>query len=204
MSFGSHAISFWCPADPEAILDEETLLNSHEQLAWQPYWAQAWDASLGMCHYLVDVALKDRRVLDLGCGLGLTSALLLSAGAEVVCGDNAPPSLLFSRINTWPWRSRCQVREIDWRNTRLDQRFERIIGSDILYDRKEVLPLDRFFRLHLEEEGKVVLGDPSRPMTVEFLTHFRELGWHQRTESVEVSGARQPVRIVTMTLPENG
>lgn len=200
LCFDGHSIDCCQPADPESILDDETLLRSHGELDWQPYWAQAWDASLGMCHYLNRLDLAEKRVLDLGCGIGLTSATLLACGANVTCGDNAPPSLAFAKINTWPWRDRCDVQLIDWHQTKLDGRFELIIGSDIVYERIEVKPLDGFFRCHLVPGGKVILGDPSRPMTRDFLEAFRSLGWNQREESVHVENVKQLIRIITMTL----
>lgn len=196
--FGKHTIEYYRPADPEAVLDEETLLSAHGELAWQPYWAQAWDAGLGMCQHVGDMDLRGKRILDLGCGIGLTSALLLAAGADLVCGDNAPPSLLFAEINTWPWRERAEVKHIDWHATELEQSFDTIVGSDIVYERGEVAPLDRFFRQHLLASGSVILSDPSRPMTREFLKMFQQLGWELRESEIPVEGVRQPIRIVTM------
>lgn len=200
IQFGSHRVDYYRPSDPESILDEETLLSDHGELEWQPYWAQAWDASVGMAEYLVNQDLKNQCVLDLGCGIGMTSALLLAIGAEVVCGDNAPPSLLFAELNTWPWRQRAQVQFIDWHKTLLEQHFDTIVGSDIVYERQEVGPLDRFFRNHLKPDGKVILSDPSRPMTREFLTMFSQLGWSLEETTIGIEQIKQPIRIVTLTL----
>jgi len=197
-SFGSHNIRLYRPADPESILDDETLIKPYQELQWQPYWAQAWDASVGMCHYLADQPLESRSVLDLGCGIGLTSALLAAAGAIVTCGDNAPPSLTFAKANTWPWRRRTIVQLIDWHKTVLPDSYELIVGSDIVYDRIEVAPLDRFFRRHLRTDGQVLLGDPSRPMTREYLEMFRQLGWKLSEETRQVKTLRNPIRIVKM------
>lgn len=200
--FGEHTIEYYRPADPESALNDEILLSPHGELEWQPYWAQAWDAGLGMCQHVLDLDLRGKRILDLGCGIGLTSALLLAAGADLVCGDNAPPSLLFAELNTWPWRDRVEVKHIDWHATDLGQTFDTIVGSDIVYERGEVAPLDRFFRQHLMLGGSVILSDPSRPMTRDFLERFQQLGWELRESAIAVEGVRQPIRIVTMTLQD--
>ncbi len=191
-------LDFWRPADPNALLDDQTLLNSHDELPWQPYWAQAWEASRGLCSWLGDRELEGLRVLEPGCGLGVTAAAALAGGARVVCGDNAPPALDFALLNTWPWRERCEVCFIDWHTTRTAGQFDLIAGSDIVYDRREVLPLNRFFRAHLRPGGRVVLSDPSRAMTREFLQMFADLGWSQSVSQVSSDGARQPTRIVEM------
>lgn len=199
--FGQYRLTYYRPADPEAVLDDETLMSAHDQLDWQPYWAQAWDAGLGMCQYLSTQMLAGKTVLDLGCGVGLTSALLAASGANVVCGDNAPPSLLFAEANTWPWRQRVTVQLIDWHKTRVDCQFDLIVGSDIVYDRAEVTPLNRFFRAHLGAGGEVLLSDPSRPMTREYLAAFQELGWQLVERTIRVADVKQPIRLVHMTLP---
>lgn len=204
IQFGDQLIEYYQPSDPESILDDETLLSTHGELDWQPYWAQTWDASIGMCQYLADTRtpqnLAGLQVLDLGCGIGLTSAYLASQGAQLVCGDNAPPSLLFTEINTWPWHDACQIQFVDWHTTELDQSFDLIVGSDIVYDRKEVAPLDLFFRRHLRPEGHVLLSDPSRPMTREFLQMFKNLDWKMHQRPVEREETRNQTRVVEMAL----
>lgn len=199
MQFGSHTVHYYRPADPESVLDDETLLSDHGELEWQPYWAQAWDASVGMAEHLVRLELKDKYVLDLGCGIGMTSALLLATGARVLCGDNAPPSLLFAELNTWPWRQKAKVKLIDWHTTLLGDSFDTIVGSDIVYERREIGPLDRFFRNHLKPGGEVILSDPSRPMTREFLAMFSKLGWSMNETTLHIEPITQPIRIITMT-----
>jgi predicted nicotinamide N-methyase len=179
-------------------MDDEMLEKTYAEMQWQPDWAQAWEASNGLCEFLAEKDLSGLRVLDLGCGLGITTALLLAAGANVISGDNAPPALEFTKLNTWRWRERCDIRTIDWNKSVIETPFDLIIGSDILYDRADIVPLDRFFRRHLTPGGYVILADPSRAMTREFLDKFAELGWKQTTTMIELKQTKFPSRIVEM------
>lgn len=197
--FGDGQLEIWRPADPDAALDDATLEQSCTEMQWHPYWAQAWDSSYGLLTWLSGRDWTGQQVLDLGCGLGISTAGLLAAGAEVVAGDNARPGLEFARLNTFPWNHRCRVREIDWRASRLNQRFDWIVGSDILYDRQQIEPLDRFFREHLGEGGKVLLADPSRPMTVEFLEQLQRRGWRRQTTVLASDPGRPPIRLAIMS-----
>lgn len=190
---------FTRPEDPDSLLDDQTLLQSHDELPWQPYWAQAWEAADGMMAFLLEQDLNGQSVLDVGCGLGLTSAAALHRGANVVLGDNAPPALLFAEINTWPWRERANVVHLDWHTTTLGRRFDWIVGSDILYDRADIPFLDRFFRNHLADAGRLILSDPSRAMTKDFLKEFEGLSWMIDVTMREGSGSR-PIRIMDFRL----
>lgn len=196
--FGSYEFDLYRPQDPNAIMDDEVVEQTYAEMRWQPYWAQAWEAGNGLCEFLASINLLGLQVLDLGCGLGMTTALLLAAGANVIAGDNAPPALEFTRLNTWLWRDRCDIRTVDWNKSVIETPFDLIIGSDILYDRADIVPLDRFFRQHLNRDGQVILADPSRAMTREFLDKFAELGWKQTTTMIELEQTKFPSRIVEM------
>ena len=87
---------------------------------------------------------------------------------------------------------------IDWNKSVIETPFDLIIGSDILYDRADIGRLDRFFRCHLNNDGCVILADPSRAMTRDFLDHFAEMGWKQTTTMIEIQQTRFPSRIVEM------
>src|SRR3712207_3083198 len=66
-----------------------------------PYWAIPWPSGIA----LADLALAHpdrfagRRVLELGCGLGVTAAAVLAAGADLIATDYGTPALLLCRLN---------------------------------------------------------------------------------------------------------
>jgi predicted nicotinamide N-methyase len=196
--FGELSFDFWRVADPETVLDEETLQQSHAELPWQPYWAETWDTAYGVAMELAERSLEGLRVLDLGCGLGLTGTVAAARGAEVVMADYAPPALSFARLNSWPWRERVQVLRVNWRTDDLGQRFDLIVGSDILYDREDLPYLDVFFRSHLEPQGTVLLGEPSRLLTREFIQWIRQHGWHLQESCRQVPQSDRPIRLVEL------
>ena len=72
------------------VADEEQVLKlidescNDDRPALQPYWAHAWESSLGLCEALGRETLADRDLLDLGCGLGLVGAFIAFAQGEEV------------------------------------------------------------------------------------------------------------------------
>jgi hypothetical protein len=80
-------------------------------------------------------------------------------------------------LNCWPWSRHATVRRIDWRTDLLDRKFDYILGADILYDRADLPFLDRFWRFHLHDTGRVLLSDPCRPLTSSLLDTLPDFGW---------------------------
>ncbi len=196
---GELEFDFWRIANPECLLDDETLLKSYADLPWQPYWAETWDTAHGVALELAERDLQSKRVLDLGCGLGLTGTVAAACGATVVMGDYAPPALPFACVNSWPWRERVEVIHLNWREDNLHEEFDLIVGSDILYDRDDLPYLDSFWRSHLAREGSVLLGDPSRLMTREFIQWIRQRGWRMTERRRDVPQSNRPIRLIELS-----
>jgi predicted nicotinamide N-methyase len=195
---GPIALQFYRVADPETLLTDEVLKKTHDELTWQPYWAESWDTAHGMALELCERSLHDTNVLDLGCGLGLTGTIAAAVGARVVMADYAPPALLFAQLNSWPYRQRVEVRRVDWRRDELDRQFDLIVGSDILYDRGDLPYLNDFWQRHLMPGGSVLLGDPTRALTNAMLDWIGNQQWlimeHCRTTPV----SERTIRIVEL------
>jgi predicted nicotinamide N-methyase len=162
------------------------------------------------------------RALDLGCGMGLTGTVAAALGMPVLFADLEPPALLFARLNALPfsrrwlrrrpelsrrwfgvrrWAPLVRTRRVDWRRDRLGERFDLILGADILYERKQWEHLEPFWRAHLAPGGTVLLGEPGRPTGDAFPDWIAARGWNLRTESQPVATRPSPVRLFLLTLP---
>ena len=76
------------PAAPEALLDAAAAAG-----AATPYWIDVWPCALRLAAWLDGQELAGRRVLELGCGLGLPSLVAALRGAEVLATDVEPDAL---------------------------------------------------------------------------------------------------------------
>jgi len=140
-------------------------------------------------------------VLDLGCGMGLTGTVAAALGAQVLFADLEAPALLFARLNSLPWADRVRTRRLDWRKDRLDQRFDLIVGADILYERKQWDHLEPFWREHLRPGGMVVLGEPGRQTGELFIDWVRGRGWRLQQLAEPVETRSKPIRLFRLTPP---
>jgi predicted nicotinamide N-methyase len=213
---GPLRVQFTRVADPERVLDELCeRIDAQERLTGQrisgdemglPYWAELWDSAIGVGQWLI----KDRdarglahpeetrpplRVLDLGCGMGLAGAVAAMLGAEVLMADIERPCLLFAQLNGLRYNPTVRARRVDWQRDDLGERFDLIIGSDVLYDKTQWVFLDPFFRKHLADGGRVILGEPGRQTGDLFLPWIEQRGWTLVRHIERVPTRTVPVRL---------
>jgi len=80
----------------DALSDE--VFNQDERL---PYWADIWPSAICLAEYILDnrYQFKDKKVLEIGCGLGLVGIAATAVGADVVFTDHDDYALAYTQIN---------------------------------------------------------------------------------------------------------
>ena len=207
MRVGQMHLTFTRIKEPDRVLDqiveEEDRLErasgkrtSGDELHL-PYWAELWDSSFGLGLHLAGRGRMSAssNVLDLGCGMGLSGLVAAALGARVTLADLEAPALLFARLNTLPHRDRVRVRQLDWRRDRLDERFDLILGADVLYERAQWDHLEPFWRDHLTPRGSILLGEPGRQTGDMFAEWIKSRGWTLALAQQPVPTREKPVRI---------
>lgn len=179
--------------DPAAFLEDERL----------PYWSEIWASSVSLAGWcLLCPALRGKRVVELGCGVGLAGIAAARAGATVLMTDYEEDALLFARYNALENLPGTRPRSLlfDWRQPRLAEKFDIVLGADILYERRHFLPLLEAFDVLLEPEGRVVLTDPNRSTGEAFATLAQEWGYSLRREEEAIEFHAKRTSIVRFEL----
>src|ERR687893_2823688 len=83
------------PRDADALLTDEAF--AHEEFL--PYWAELWPSAVALARVVARRPLTGRRVLELGCGLGLPALAAAAAGGRVLATDWAPDSVAMTAHN---------------------------------------------------------------------------------------------------------
>jgi 2-polyprenyl-3-methyl-5-hydroxy-6-metoxy-1,4-benzoquinol methylase len=136
-----------------------------------PYWADVWPASVGMARQLMKGPdLAGRRVMDLGCGIGIAGLAAATRGAHVHFVDLEPDALRFARFNARKLPSeRLSFEQLDWFEATVAQCFDLVLLADVAYEERNFEPLERHLRSCLSDQGQCMVGDPYRAATDGFL-----------------------------------
>src|SRR3954465_10627681 len=71
------------PSDAAELPDDGPI----EWAPLMPYWSVLWRSGVALARELAHETLAGRRVVELGCGLGLPSLVAARAGADVLATD---------------------------------------------------------------------------------------------------------------------
>src|SRR5512140_2902900 len=140
-----------------------------------PYWADLWTSSIDLAGWLLDREMAGKSVLELGSGVGLAGIAAARAGAQVMLTDYETDALLFARYNALmnlpagTFHSRVRCLSMDWRAPELDEQFDVIVGADIVYERRNFLPVLSLLQRHLRPGGCALLTEPDRTVGQAFL-----------------------------------
>ncbi len=170
---------------------------------WEPFWAQAWPSALSLGQWMAlerPQAWAGCRVLDLGCGVGVCGCIAASLGATVTLADYARPAVLFAAANVWPWRATATARVVDWHHDRLGERFDVILGADIVYEQRNWDALQQFFLEHLADGGELILTEPGRETGETFQAFLKQHGWDLQAAVLKILDNQRPLRLLLAKL----
>ena len=189
VSLGDYSFSI------EAVGDTDKLIESLSDVEFKkedrfPYWAELWPSSIGLSEYILNNKrlFKNKKILELGCGLGLTGMAARTADADVVFSDYDPLALEFTRRNfRRNFDHPAKVLLLDWRKPIVEEQYDMIIGADILYERKMMSPLLNLCKQALTKEGLVLLAEPGRIVAQEFLSMAVHTGWTYKSRIATIN-----------------
>ncbi len=181
--------------------DDERAFLLGEATTKRPYGIVLWPAAIALAHEMAAREVAGKRILELGAGTGLPGIVAASRGARVVqtdrqqivlhvCGQNAARN----GVTT------IEHRHADWTTWTDGERYDLIIGSDILYAEAVHPHLRQIFETNLSPGGAVVLADPFRENSVRFLEAMEADGWRITMDRWTVGVTPPPRQVGVFTM----
>lgn len=129
-----------------------------------PLFGVVWAAGHVLADLMLDYDVEGRRVLEVGCGIGLASLVLNHRNADITATDHHPEAQGFLRANTGLNGDKdIPFVRTGWDDAETDLGcFDLIIGSDLLYERNHAESLAAFVDQHAEPSCEVLIVDGRR------------------------------------------
>tara|TARA_R110002072_G_scaffold184083_1_gene340422 strand:- start:66047 stop:66688 length:642 start_codon:yes stop_codon:yes gene_type:complete len=160
-----------------------------------------WDSGKVLALVMENYEIEGKRILEIGCGMALSSLLLNSRHADITATDYHPEAgnFLAENVRLNQGRSIPFLRT-DWGNTNDGLgMFDVLIGSDVLYERGHIDLLSQFIERHAKPKCDVILVDPGRGNHAPFTKKMIRLGYDHSQETVEKSAIEQVFKGTILT-----
>ncbi len=142
-------------------------------------FGQLWPAGNVLMHLMSEFDIDGRRVLEIGCGIGLASLILARRGADITATDIHPEVAELLRENAASnGIDDIPFVRLDWNDPNDELgRFDLIIGADVLYERPHAEALAAFVGRHGTPACEVLVVDAGRSHTAVFRRAMEEQGF---------------------------
>ncbi len=162
-------------------ISDETPLDKRddESLGWG-YWDRIWPSEVALSEYLIQqffpLKLKGKKVLEIGCGVGLAGVVAARLGASTTFSDMVP-------ITLEGVKETCQLNHVtnfdtctlDWFDpSSLKDTYDIVIGSEIFYDDKNVPGISNLLQKAINSGGQGIFCDPNRLGLSRIEFHFKD------------------------------
>lgn len=142
-------------------------------------FGQLWPSERLLAQAMHRFAADGKRVLELGCGIGLASLVLRRRGVDIVATDAHPLAESFlaynAALNALPV---VDYRHLPWRASQASLgHFDVIIASDVLYEPSQAVQLADVVKRHAYPSAEVVITDPGQSHSEHFSQLLAEQGF---------------------------
>ncbi|MFN3505103.1 MAG: class I SAM-dependent methyltransferase [Caldimicrobium sp.] len=144
------------PAKLEEIFQGDPFLESEKF----PLWFKIWEASIILADYIASLE-GSFEIIELGAGLGVPSLVASAFGHKVLATDIDDLPLEFIKKSAQINSLIVETQKLDILQPNLNQKFDLIIGAELVFKKKFFEPLLNFFKTFVKPSGEIVLSHSS-------------------------------------------
>ena len=194
-AIGSHAYRLRVLVDTQQFADPDghSARIGISSAQWSLF-GQVWPAGRLLAQAMHRFDIEGKRIMELGCGIGLASLVLQRRGAEVVATDVHPLAEVFLAYNA----ALNDLSALHYRQLRWHQplpalgRFDVIIASDVLYERDHAELIAGVVERHALPIAEVLVTDPGRGNSARFSRLLAAQGFEVDAEHGPMDDADTP------------
>ncbi|HEY6643166.1 hypothetical protein [Povalibacter sp.] len=161
-----------------------------------PIFGMIWPVGMALAEEMTRFPVEGLRVLEMGCGMAMSSLVLQRRGADITASDNHPLAEEFLRHNaSLNDLAPITYRSAPWGDTddSLGQ-FDLMIGSDVLYEPDHVVLLAGFIERHAKPQAQVLVADAGRGYRGQFSKRMAAQGYERTELACRAGGAEIEAR----------
>lgn len=202
IDLGPRAVRLCTVEDLESTVDRGALLRGESE---PPYWAHLWSGARVLAAYVARwLPVRDRRVLEIGCGLGLPAVTAAALGARVSVVDEQQAALDFVAASAAANGVACEAWRGDFITLDPTWQCDVLLAAEVVYDATRFAAVAAVFERHLATDGVALVADGYRTDTRGFYRALMRRGLSTHAVDVRVveEGRAVPVRLCVIRRPD--
>ncbi len=208
LTFGQRTYAIRALADTQQYADpDQTAADAGISSAQWSLFGQVWPAGQRLAEAMASHDIAGKRILELGCGLGLASLVLRGRGADIVASDYHPLAEVFLAYNAaLNALDSVPYRQLDWEAAPREMgRFDMIIASDVLYESRHAAMLATLVPQLAAPACEIVISDPGRGNGNTLSRLLADSGFVlERDDAVAQGGNKSPRLLVYRRTADGG
>jgi 16S rRNA G1207 methylase RsmC len=189
LAIGGRPFRFHVPRTIERYIDPDDPLRNF------PLWSKIWEASLLLASNMAARKVcPGEHLIELGAGLGVAGLAAAAFGHDITITEYDPHALAFLEANRL--ENQCntaRVRRLDWHHLERKERFDVILGSELIYKESDFMIMRTLFGQLLKPGGEVLLAGEMRQTNKAFLDCMQS--------EFQIQIAKQTLRSECQTIP---
>ncbi len=179
--FGTFDIHYRTLRDRQQFADEhgEASALGISSASW-PIFGVVWPSGEVLARIMATYDIYSRRILEMGCGIGLASLVLNERYANISATDIHPCAGDFLQHNTQLNNGRhIPFFRTGWQDDQIESHgiFDLLIGSDLLYERCHPKALSMFIKMYAKPKSEVIIVEAGRGFSRNFRFRMEALGY---------------------------
>jgi predicted nicotinamide N-methyase len=157
-------LQLWIP-DPErvrVVYEERLAIDPGTPF---PFWARIWPAAWELAAFLRAEPgwIKDKKVLELGAGIGLPAFAMAKQASKMIISDHAPEAVELMKKNiSLLGLSHVEAICLDWNSVPEEMKADTVLLSDTNYASDQFDSLLSLIKRFLEEGSTIIMATPQR------------------------------------------
>ncbi len=199
VDIGGRTVTLIKPENADHLISEADYVLD-ERL---PYWADLWPSARVLSATMAQEAGEGRRLLELGCGLGLSTVGAMLGGFDVTATDYYDDALHVTRGNAARnLGHEPTVRMVNWREWPTDLGvFDVVMAADVVYEKEYAILVGECIARSLSPHGVGIVADPGRlalPLFRDNLVHVGLEIFDTVTTKFEDGPVKQEIQIMRL------
>lgn len=174
------------------VTDLEHLLGDKDPFADVssfPFWIKLWEAAMVLSEVMAVMEPdREKRVLELGAGIGVPGLVAAARGFQVTLSDYEPHILDFQRVSAMANNlDNVDFKIINWKKPPDLPAFDIILGAEILFRDEFFEPLLKVFNHYLKPGGEIYMAHDSRRQSLPRFLNLAQKDYEIGTRSRQMT-----------------